>query len=253
MNNDEILQTLTAMSHYVGAPDRGYAILGEGNTSARIDGDSMYIKASGTALGTMKPADFLAVSISKVTDILDEPNATDDDVRENLRAALLDPREERLPSVETVMHALLYEYGEYNFIAHTHPVACGGLLCSVNAKEAMLGRVCPDQIVVMGRASVFVPYVDPGLALAREVRDRVRQFVEEENEPPKAITLENHGVFALGPTAKSVMNITDMAEKMAYVLLGAYSAGGPKFMTEKDIDRIATRPDEKYRQKLIGG
>jgi len=252
MSNEDILQALVDMSHYVGDPSRGYAILGEGNTSARIDADSMYIKASGTTLAAMKPSDFLAVSISKVTGILDDPNATDDDVRENLRASLLNPGEKRMPSVETVMHALLYTYPEYNFIAHTHPVACNGLLCSINAKEAMLCRLCPDHIVVMGRTSVFVPYVDPGLALAREVRARVQAFIHTENEPPKAIAMENHGIFALGPTAKTVTNITDMAEKMAHVLLGGYSAGGPKFMTERDINRIATRPDEAYRQKAIG-
>ena len=252
MNNNEILQTLTDMSHYVGEESRGYAILGEGNTSARIDADSMYIKASGTCLGVMKPSDFLAVSISKVTGILDDPKATDDDVRENLRASLLDAGETRLPSVETVLHALLYEYAEYNFIAHTHPVACNSLLCSVNAKEAMLGRLCPDHIVVMGRASVFVPYVDPGLVLAREVRTRVREFIQTENELPKAVAMENHGFFALGTSAKAATNITDMAEKMAHVLIGTYSVGGPKFMSERDIDRIATRPDEAYRQKAIG-
>ena len=112
MSQNDILQALVDMSHYVGEPSRGYAILGEGNTSARIDADSMYIKASGTTLATMKPTDFLAVSISKVTGILEDPNATDDDVRENLRASLLDSSETRMPSVETVMHALLYTYKE---------------------------------------------------------------------------------------------------------------------------------------------
>ncbi len=252
MSSEVIRESLTEMSHYVGDPSRGYAILGEGNTSARIDDDSIYIKASGTCLGTMTPTDFLPVSISKVTQVLDAADATDDDVRACLRGAVLDPDETRLPSVETILHALLYTYPEYNFIAHTHPVACNGLLCSVNAREAMSGRLCPDHVVMMGRASVFVPYVDPGLVLAREVRDRVRRFVEEENEPPKAVVLENHGLFALGATAKAVMNITDMAEKMSHILIGAYSAGGPKFMTQADVDRIATRPDEKYRQQEIG-
>ncbi|MCK5862021.1 MAG: class II aldolase/adducin family protein, partial [Candidatus Hydrogenedentes bacterium] len=101
MNNNESLQALTAMSHYVGEASRGYAILGEGNTSTRIDADTMYIKASGTCLATMTPTDFLAVSISKVTKILDDPGATDEDVLENMRTALLDANEKRLPSVET--------------------------------------------------------------------------------------------------------------------------------------------------------
>ena len=157
-----------------------------------------------------------------------------------------------MPSVETMMHALLYAYPEYGFIGHTHPVATNALLCSVNAEKAMAGRLCPDHVVVMGRATVFVPYVDPGLVLAREVRARVNAFVEKENEVPKAIALQNHGLFALGSTAKAVMNITDMAEKMSHVLLGTYAAGGPVFMTLADIDRIATRPDEKYRQNKIG-
>ncbi len=105
---------------------------------------------------------------------------------------------------------------------------------------------------MMGRASVYVPYVDPGLILAREVRDRVRHFVAHENEPPKTIVLENHGVFALGATAKAAMNITDMAEKMSHILLGTYAAGGPVFMSPEAVNRIHTRPDEKYRQDKIG-
>lgn len=239
------------MSQYLGDISKGYAILGEGNTSARIDEDSLYIKASGTCLGAMKATDFLPVSISRVTRILDAKDATDTDVKDALRGSLLDSGETRMPSVETMMHALLYAYPEYRFIGHTHPVATNGLLCSVHAETALSGRLCPDHIVVMGRATVFVPYVDPGLVLAREVRDRVRSFIERENELPKAIALQNHGLFALGPTAKAVMNITDMAEKMSHVLLGAYSAGAPSFMTASDIDRIATRPDEKYRQEKL--
>jgi rhamnose utilization protein RhaD (predicted bifunctional aldolase and dehydrogenase) len=251
MSNPDILKELVAMSQYLGDISKGYAILGEGNTSARIDEDSLYIKASGTCLGAMKATDFLPVSISRVTRILDAKDATDTDVKDALRGSLLDSGETRMPSVETMMHALLYAYPEYRFIGHTHPVATNGLLCSVHAETALSGRLCPDHIVVMGRATVFVPYVDPGLVLAREVRDRVRSFIERENELPKAIALQNHGLFALGPTAKAVMNITDMAEKMSHVLLGAYSAGGPSFMTASDIDRIATRPDEKYRQEKL--
>lgn len=252
MNTADILNELVNMSRYLGDERRGYAILGEGNTSARIDGDSLYIKASGTCLATMSSTDFLPVSISKVTRILDSGDATDDDVKEALRASLTDPGEKRMPSVETVMHALLYAYPEYRFIGHTHPVASNSILCSMNAEKAISGRLCPDHVVVMGRATVFVPYVDPGLLLAREVRARVRSFVDRENELPKAIALQNHGLFALGATAKAVMNITDMAEKMSHVLVGAYAAGGPQFMTSADIDRIATRPDEKYRQDRIG-
>lgn len=247
----DALNELVEMSHYLGDPGRTYAILGEGNTSARIDKDSFYIKASGTTLATMKPTDFLAVSISKVTAILDDPKAGDADVEQVLRASLLDGAETRKPSVETMLHALLYQYEDFNFIGHTHPEATNALLCSVNAEAAAMGRVCPDHIVVMGHKSVYVPYVDPGLVLAREVRQRVRDYVAEEGVLPKAIMLQNHGLFALGANAKKVTNITDMAEKISRIIVGTYSLGGPNFMSAEDVRRIDTRPDELYRQKVI--
>ncbi|MFP4499547.1 MAG: class II aldolase/adducin family protein [Candidatus Hydrogenedentota bacterium] len=247
----EVLEQLIEMSQYLGAPGRPYAILGEGNTSARIDDDTFYVKASGTTLSTIGGEGLVRVSISKVTAILDDKNAGDTEVKQALEASRVDPNEQQMPSVETVMHALLYRYPEYRFIGHTHPVAINGLMCSEKAEEAALGRLCPDHIVVCGHKSVFVPYVDPGLVLAREVRDRVARFVEEEGVLPKCLMLENHGIFALGDSAQQVKNITDMAEKMAKVLLGAYAAGGPRFMSEADIRRIDSRPDEHYRQKLL--
>ena len=246
-----ILEQLVQMSHYLGAPARSYAILGEGNTSARIDDDSFFIKASGTTLGTMRPEDFLPVSISRVTEILDKPDADDAAVAEALRRALLNPSEKRMPSVETVLHAVLYRYPDVHFIGHCHPEAINMLMCSTRAEEAALGRLCPDHIVVVGRSSVYVPYTDPGLQLARTIRQLVREYIEREGELPKSIYLQNHGFFALGATPKSVCNIFDMAEKMARILVGAYSVGGPRFMSEADINRIHTRPDEHYRQKLL--
>ncbi len=246
-----ILEQLVNMSHYLGDPSKPYAILGEGNTSARIDDDSFFIKASGTTLGTMKPEDFLPVSISRVIAVLDDPGADDAAVAATLKASLLDPSEKRMPSVETVLHAVLYQYPDINFIGHCHPEAINALMCSARAEEAALGRLCPDHIVVVGRSSVYVPYTDPGLQLARAIRKLVREFIEREGELPKSIYLQNHGFFALGATPKAVCNIFDMAEKMARILVGAYSVGAPRFMSEADINRIHTRPDEHYRQKLL--
>ncbi|MBI3117859.1 MAG: class II aldolase/adducin family protein [Candidatus Hydrogenedentes bacterium] len=247
----EVLQQLVEMSRYLGDPNRPYAILGEGNTSARIDDDSFYVKASGTTLATITEDGFLPVSIRKVTGVLDDPMAGDAEVSATLRASVLRAGEARMPSVETMMHALLLQYPEYRFIGHTHPVATNGILCSRVSREAMAGRLCPDHIVVMGHKSVYVSYVDPGLVLAREVRAQVRAFIEQEGVLPKCIMLENHGFFAMADTAKKVCNITDMAEKMSQILIGAYAAGGPTWLSEADIRRIDTRPDEHYRQKAI--
>ena len=64
--------------------------------------------------------------------------------------------------------------------------------------------------------------------------------------------MQNHGFIALAPTAQQVENITAMAVKAARILVGSYALGGPHFMTPQAVDRIHTRPDEHYRQRVIG-
>jgi hypothetical protein len=47
------------------------------------------------------------------------------------------------------------------------------------------------------------------------------------------------------------MNITATMVKTARILLGTYALGGPHFMSEENVRRIYTRPDEHYRQKML--
>ena len=60
---DELLDELTTLSHFLGDPVRDLAILGEGNTSARLDDDTFYVKASGQHLGTITPDWILRVQL----------------------------------------------------------------------------------------------------------------------------------------------------------------------------------------------
>lgn len=246
-----VMHQLVEMSRYLGDPAKGYAMLGEGNTSARIDGDSFYVKASGTTLSTIDESGFVAVSISKVTAILDDPSAGDDDVSRVFQEALLDPNEKRRPSVEAMLHAILLQVPEYSFIGHTHPVYTNAILCSTRAEEAASGRIFPDQVVSMKHKSVWIPYVDPGLVLAREVKQRFEQYVEMEGVLPSAILMQNHGLITMGATPKAVTSCTDMAEKSSQIIVGTYALGGPRFMESRDVDRIFTRPDEHYRLNSI--
>ena len=99
--------------------------------------------------------------------------------------------------------------------------------------------------------ALLVPQQVRHRRVAREIRARVRKYVEEEGVLPRAILMEGHGLIAMGDSPKAVTNITDMAEKISHVMVGLYALGGPRFMPQKDIDRIYTRPDEKYREKTI--
>ncbi|MCP4642811.1 MAG: class II aldolase [bacterium] len=248
-----VLEQLVEMSRFLGDPNQDFAMLGEGNTSARIDDDTFYVKASGTTLSTIDPDGFVKVSISRVVDILDDESAGDEDVTQVFQEALVEPGETRRPSVEAILHAILLQVPEYSFVGHTHPTQTLALLCSDKAEEAAAGRLFPDQIVSMGAKSVYVPYVDPGLVLAREVRARFRAFVEEEGVLPSAIMMQNHGLICMGASPKAVTSCTQMTEKSSTVVVGAYAMGGPRFMTDREVDRIFTRPDEAYRLKNIAG
>jgi rhamnose utilization protein RhaD (predicted bifunctional aldolase and dehydrogenase) len=247
----KVLSKLVQMSRYLGEPGRGYAILGEGNTSARTDSDVFYIKASGTTLETIDESGFVACSIQRVLEIIDDPSAGDEDVTRVFREALVDPSETRRPSVEAMLHAILLQVPEYQFIGHTHPVYTNAILCSQHAEEAATKRVFPDHIVSMKHKSVYVPYVDPGLVLAREVKRRFEEYVEQEGMLPSSILMQNHGLIAMGDSPKAVTSTTDMCEKASRIIVHSYALGGPRWMPPEDVSRIFTRPDEHYRLKSI--
>jgi len=251
---DDILAQLISMSHNLGDSDLDYVILGEGNTSARADADTFWVKASGTELRTIDRSGFVRVSFERVLAMLDEPELADEGVKQGLYGSKVGtgPADGVRPSVETVLHALCLNLEGINFVGHTHPTAVNALTCSAVFETAVSGRLFPDEIVLCGPAPVVVPYTDPGLPLAREVRRRINEFIDQYFELPRVILMQNHGLIALGRNAGQVENITAMAVKTARVLLGTYALGGPHFMTAQAVERIHTRPDEAYRRKLLG-
>lgn len=250
-----ILQQLVDMSRTLGDPAHDYAILGEGNSSARVDTESFWVKASGAEMRTIDADGFVRIGFERVLSMLEFDDLSDVQIREGLNAARVDPKATARPSVETVLHALILQLGdryegvEVNFVGHTHPTAVNAILCSQQAEEAIAGRLFPDEIVYCGPAPVYIPYIDPGLPLARAVRDAIDDYMDEYKEIPKVVLMQNHGLFALGKTASEVENITAMYVKTARIILGAYALGGPRFMTPQAVERIHTRPDELYRRQ----
>jgi rhamnose utilization protein RhaD (predicted bifunctional aldolase and dehydrogenase) len=250
MSND-ILTQLISMSRHLGDPALDYVILGEGNTSARADGDTFWVKASGVHMGTIEAEGFVQVRFDKVLGLLEKGDLSDDEIKAGLNAAKVGKSVTVRPSVETILHALALKLDGINFVGHTHPTAVNALACSQKVEEAASRRLFPDEIVYCGPASVYVPYTDPGLPLAHKVRDSIEQYIDEYLEKPKVILMQNHGLIALGQTTRQVEDITAMAVKAARVLLGTYIAGGPHFLSPANVERIHTRPDELYRRQQL--
>ena len=100
MSQDDVLAQLVAMSNNLGDPALDYVILGEGNTSARADADTFWVKASGTELRTIERAGFVRVRFDRALALLDEGDLSDDAVRQGLEAAKADAGVTVRPSVE---------------------------------------------------------------------------------------------------------------------------------------------------------
>ena len=252
MSQEDVLSQLVTMSRNLGDPSLDYVILGEGNTSVRIDADTFWVKASGSELRTIDHTGFVRMRFDRTLALLEKEGLSDDEVKAGLAAAKADATESPRPSVETALHALALQLEGVSFVGHTHPTAINALTCSAAFETAVAGRLFPDEIVICGPASVVVPYTDPGIPLARRVGDLIDRHIDEFQEAPKTILIQNHGLIVLGDSAKQVERITAMAVKSFRVLLGTYALGGPHFLAPEAVDRVYTRPDEVYRREMDG-
>ncbi len=242
----EILNELVAMSRMLGDPEQDLVILGEGNTSVQADEDSFWVKASGTQLSKADPSTFVRVRYEPVLDGLKQQSMADDAVKGVLQDATIEG--ERTPSIETFLHALCLNLEGVRFVGHTHPTSAVGLLSSVKSRELFAGSLFPDQIVLLEPTCAYVPYADPGLPLAHAVQTEIQRYMDREARVPRVILMENHGVIALGSTAQQVINITQMLVKVCHITTAALIAGGPRFLTQDNVQRIDKRPDELSRR-----
>lgn len=244
------LEELLRLSHEIGREERKLTILGEGNTSAQISESEFLVKASGSCLANLKPEQVTRCEVETVLTLLEDRPFTNEEVDEVLLASRVDP-ESKKPSIETMFHAWLLTLEGVEFVGHCHSEAANKILCSPRARDFAENRIFPDEIVCCGRASVFVENCDPGLPLAIGIREQTTEYIKEHGEAPRLILLESHGIIALGKTADAVLACTYMADKAATIFAGAAAIGGPVFLPREQIDRIAGRPDEVYRQKQL--
>lgn len=252
-STEESLDKLHALAHWLGHPDNDLAILAEGNVSIANGSDkaTYWLKASGSSLGTMRRDQFVLMNTARALSIMEYETLPDAEIKRLLFEAREPDQGDLYPSTEAALHAACLTAGEAGAVGHTHPTPFLSLLCSNRAEEALAGRLFPDEIVVCGIAPCFVPYTDPGPPLARASLAAINAYKEKWGEAPKVVLLQNHGLFALGKDTDEVRRVTMMAVKACRALIGALMIGAPNFLTPEQADRIRTRPDEHFRQRLI--
>ena len=178
-----------------------YVQAGGGNTSVKsLDGRTMAIKASGTALTAMSAsAGWVEVDVAAVLDIFEKKDLAtlDTDTREarvlqHLSSAVIGGSGR--PSVETALHAMLGK-----FVIHTHPVAANALNCGPGRKA--LEAITPTDEL----PPLWVPYTDPGWQLAHTIKSAAEDYQRAHGRLPVVIFMENHGLLVSAEQAEACL------------------------------------------------
>ncbi len=209
-----------------------YVFGGGGNTSFKTN-DTLYMKPSGVELATIQADDFVPMDRASVRDMLKASLPADAQAREaavkDLMMAAVRPGGKGRPSVETPMHELFPQ----PFVVHTHHTWMNGLACAMQAEERAR-ELFPD--------AMWVPYVDPGYTLSKEMERRIDAYTTANRRPPAVAIMQNHGLVVAGD---SIEEIDRLHEGIMAKLKAAYEAAGVslelavKAMDDEEIGRVA--------------
>jgi len=193
------LSALIALSRRYGS-DPDWVLAGGGNTSVK-EGGLLFVKASGTALASIAEEGFCSIDRKKLDAMWEAKYPEDSEAREV--AALADlmaarsPGEAKRPSVETLMHGLFPQ----TYVFHTHPAAINGITCSKGGKAAF------DRL--FAEEAVWVPFVDPGYILAKEVRSALEAFKARKGRVPAIMFMQNHGFLVAADSPAGIESLSD--------------------------------------------
>lgn len=214
-----LLAEMVELSRRFGA-DPEFVRAGGGNASAKADG-VLYIKPSGVPLATLSEESLIALAIEPLLEVLEgDPGSGStpgsDQVMRAAEAARLSPDDGRRPSVELLFHALLPE----PIVLHTHPTVINALTCCRGA-GALAHRVVGDH-------ALWVAYTDPGLPLARAIRDARSGHVARTGEPaPRTLLLQNHGLIVAGDTVSEIDAVSHAIAARIAARIAGHKGEGP--------------------------
>ncbi len=202
--NAASLQEFSRVSKAAGAR-ADYVQGGGGNTSVKLAGGLMAIKASGFCLKDIEPNKAYAVlNGAELRDFYlnREPAELADVEKEGSAKAkaciqAIDGLAALRPSVEAGFHSVLKTY-----VVHTHSVYANLACCSADCKE-IAAEAFADADYTWG----WVPYTDPGANLTFAIRDELRRVEQETGKVPSVILMQNHGIIAHDDDGQKALDI----------------------------------------------
>ena len=207
---------------------------GGGNTSVKATGTNLfgdkepllYVKGSGWDLATIAPAGFAPVRLSVLRRLAELEAVSDATLVREQRAAMTDPGAPD-PSVEAVLHAII----PATYVDHTHADAVVALTNTADG-----GRIASE---LFGPRMLVVPYVMPGFALARAIRQLTQGIDWSVHD---GMILLSHGVFTWGESARASyeLMIRTVSEAERHLeRRGAFSAVVRRDAGPEDLQRLA--------------
>jgi rhamnose utilization protein RhaD (predicted bifunctional aldolase and dehydrogenase)/NAD(P)-dependent dehydrogenase (short-subunit alcohol dehydrogenase family) len=166
---------------------------GGGNTSVKLrianllgdEQEVLFIKGSGADLATIEPAGFAGLDLAHFRRFRALEGLSEEEMENQLETHRL-RADAPSPSVETLLHAFL----PHRYVDHTHADAILILTNQENADELVLAA--------LGSRAAVLPYVMPGLPLARQVIE-----CYEGNPGLEAIVSRSHGIFTFAEDAET--------------------------------------------------
>ena len=237
----ERLDAFTHMSRTAGSRS-DYVQGGGGNTSCKLDGRLMAIKASGFRLDQIAPDNAYAVlDYGELRSFYGNTDpASLDDIEKAGSAQAKDSTKtiEGLPalrpSVEAGFHSLLDTY-----VLHTHPVYANLLTCAAEG-PTLAEKMMAD----IGETFAFVPYINPGAQLTFKVKEMREKAAAPDGRLPSVVFMQNHGLIATSDDAGECLALHEKVNRAAAAFFGISEKDWPQILVEP---LSGTEPGELYR------
>jgi L-ribulose-5-phosphate 4-epimerase len=197
----------------------GLVVWTAGNVSARVPGhDLLVIKPSGVSYDELTPQNMVVC---------------------DLEGRLVEGEHE--PSSDTAAHAYVYQHlPEVNGVVHTHSTYATAWAARgepIPCVLTMMGDEFGGEIPIGPFALIGDDSIGRGLvATLRQSRSR-------------AVLMQNHGPFTVGPSAKAAVKTAVLCEEVAQTVHISRQLGEPLPIDPSDIDRLYDRYQNAYGQR----
>lgn len=224
---------------------------GGGNTSVKLEGGLMAIKASGFCLKDITPERAYAVldgAKVRAFYLTSEPSQFADVEKEGSamvksHVVPVEGLDTLRPSVEAGFHSILKTY-----VLHTHAVYANLACCAKNCRE-----IAEQAFSGADYTWGMVPYTDPGANLTFAIRDEMARVERETGKVPSVILMVNHGIIAHDDDPDRTLAIHADANERLAAQFGLTGDSFPEVGLEKREDGLYAAATPYLKKAMKSG